>query len=62
MTIYGNNHYARRHLQQALDILRRTRTRYPYDKIVSHQFPLSEVNEAFAQQDRGTITRSSLVP
>ena len=62
ITIYGNNHYARRHLREALDVLRRTRGKYPYDRVVSHKFPLSEVNEAFAQQDRGTITRSSLVP
>ena len=62
ITIYGNNHYSRRHLLQALEILRRTRGKYPYHRIVSHKFPLSEVNEAFAQQDRGTITRSSLVP
>ena len=62
ITIYGVNHYARRHLREALDVLQRTRGRYPYERIVSRKFPLSEVNEAFAQQDKGTITRSSLVP
>jgi hypothetical protein len=30
--------------------------------IVSHRFPLTEVNEVLAQQDKGAITRSSLVP
>jgi threonine dehydrogenase-like Zn-dependent dehydrogenase len=62
ITIFGNNHYGRRHLRDALDILRRTRNKYPYDKIVSHKFPLSEINEAFAQQDKGAITRSSVIP
>ena len=62
VTIYGNNVYGKRHLQDALDILRRTRHKYPFDKIVSHKFPLAEVNEVLAAQDKGHITRSSLVP
>jgi hypothetical protein len=35
---------------------------YPFHKIVSHRFPLEEVNEVLAQQDKGAITRASLVP
>ncbi|HYY88652.1 MAG TPA: zinc-binding dehydrogenase [Chloroflexota bacterium] len=62
VTIVGNNHYGRRHLRDALDLLYRTRHVYPFDRIVSHQFPLVEVNEALAAQDKGAITRSSLVP
>jgi threonine dehydrogenase-like Zn-dependent dehydrogenase len=62
VTIFGNNHYSRRHLRDALDMLHRTATKYPYDKIVSHKFPLEAINEAFAAQDKGSITRSSLVP
>src|ERR1700730_10601462 len=53
ITIFGNNHYSRRHLHDALALLHRARTRYPFDKIVSHQFPLTAINEAFAQQDTG---------
>jgi threonine dehydrogenase-like Zn-dependent dehydrogenase len=62
ISIYGNNHYGRRHLRDALEMLARTRKKYPYDRIVSHRFPLTEINEVFAMQDKGTITRSSLVP
>ena len=62
ITVIGNNHYSRRHLRDAMDILRRTRHKYPFDKIVSHKFPLEEINEVFEQQDKGHITRSSLVP
>jgi Zn-dependent alcohol dehydrogenase len=43
-------------------MLARTSAKYPYDKIVSHKFPLDQINEAFAQQNKGAITRSSLVP
>jgi putative phosphonate catabolism associated alcohol dehydrogenase len=62
ITIHGNNHYSRRHLRDALDILRRTHRKYPFDRIVSHRFPLDEVNEVLAAQDKGHITRASLVP
>jgi L-iditol 2-dehydrogenase len=62
ITIFGNNHYGKRHLRDALNLLQRTRNKYPFDKIVSHKFALTEINEAFAQQDKGSITRASLVP
>jgi threonine dehydrogenase-like Zn-dependent dehydrogenase len=61
VTIIGNNNYGRRHLSGALDLLRRTRNKYPYHKVLSHQFPLEQVNEAFAQQHRGHVTRACLV-
>jgi hypothetical protein len=62
VTVYGNNHYGRRHLRDALDILDRTHDRYPFDRIVSDKFPLTEINEVLAAQDKGHITRASLVP
>jgi threonine dehydrogenase-like Zn-dependent dehydrogenase len=62
VTIFGNNHYGRRHLREALDILYRTRRKYPFDRIVSHKFPLAEINAAFEAQNTGQVTRSSLVP
>lgn len=62
VTIYGNNNWARRHLRGSIDLLRRTHHKYPYHKIVSHKFPVDEVNEAFAQQHTGHVTRASLCP
>jgi threonine dehydrogenase-like Zn-dependent dehydrogenase len=62
ITIYGNNNWGRRHLQMALDMLIRTRDRYPYHRIISHKFALAEINEAMEQQAQGHITRASLVP
>ena len=61
ITILGINHYARRHLRDALDILCRTRHKYPFDRIVSHKFPLEAINDAFAAQNAGHVTRASLV-
>ncbi len=62
VAVLGNNHYSRQHLHDALDVLARTRDSYPYDRIVSHKFPLGEINEVMAAQDQGHITRASLVP
>ena len=42
--------------------MQRTRTRYPYDRIVSHTFPLDAINEAFRQQEAGHITRGAITP
>jgi hypothetical protein len=40
----------------------RTQQRYPYDRILSHKFPLPEINEAFREQEDGHITRGAIVP
>ena len=60
--IFGVHVYEARHLREALSLLERGRQRYPFHKIVSHRFPLEEVNDVMAAQAEGHITRSSLVP
>src|SRR2546430_1052036 len=60
--IQGVAHYEAEHLKGALDLLRRTLRRYPWDRVVSHKFPLEQINEAFAAQDKGHITRAAIVP
>lgn len=53
----------------ALEFLVRTRSRYPWDAVVSHRFPLEQINEAFrqaewhARQGEATaVTRAVIVP
>lgn len=60
--ILGVAHYEAEHLKGALDMMIRTREKYPYHKVLSHKFPLEEINEAFAQQDKGHVTRAAIVP
>jgi threonine dehydrogenase-like Zn-dependent dehydrogenase len=62
ISIHGNNNWGRRHLRDAFDVLQRTRTKYPYDRIISHTFPLDQINEAVALQNQGHVTRGALVP
>ncbi len=47
----GVNHYEPIVLPQALEFLRRNRTRFPFDRIISHRFPLTRINEAFEQAE-----------
>jgi len=49
-------------IPQALDFMRRNQTRYPFDKLISHTFPLPEINEAFQQADAGAVIRAAIVP
>ncbi len=61
-SILGILYYEAEHLKQALDFVHRTREKYPYDRVLSHTFPLEQVNEAFAAADRGEVTRASVAP
>jgi threonine dehydrogenase-like Zn-dependent dehydrogenase len=48
-------------LRRGLELLERTRERYPYGKILSHRFPLDRINDAFAWADSGRAIRTALV-
>jgi D-arabinose 1-dehydrogenase-like Zn-dependent alcohol dehydrogenase len=60
--IIGVVHYEAEHLKGTLDLMMRTRTKYPYHRILSHKFPLDQINEAFRQQEDGHVTRAAIVP
>ncbi len=62
ITVYGMVYYEAEHLQQALDLLDRTRDKYPWHKVVSQTFPLERINDAFTAADRGEVTRAAIVP
>jgi len=54
-------------IPRALDFLVRNRTRWPFDRLISHTYPLEKINEAFAQsewhaKDTTNITRAAIVP
>lgn len=58
--ILGVALYEARHLASALGFLARCRGRYPFDRLSSEAYPLDQINRAFAEQDRGHVTRASL--
>ena len=54
-------------IPRALDFLVRNRARWPFDRLLSHTYPLEKINEAFAEsewhaKETTTITRAALVP
>ncbi len=64
--IMGSLMYRAELLPRLLNFLVRNRERLPFERIVSHKFPLEQVNEAFPQaewdQRQPEITRAMLVP
>ena len=60
-SIIGVIMYGRDTLKKALDFLSRTKGKYPFDKILSHSYPLEEIDKAFEEQDKGLVSRSVIV-
>jgi threonine dehydrogenase-like Zn-dependent dehydrogenase len=64
--IVGSLMYRPSLLPELLDFLVRNQDRLPFQRLVSHTFPLADVNEAFAaaewSQRQTEITRAMLVP
>jgi D-arabinose 1-dehydrogenase-like Zn-dependent alcohol dehydrogenase len=62
ITMYGMVYYEAEHLQQALELMARTRDKYPWHKVLSHSFELEDINEAFEMSDQGRVTRAAIKP
>ncbi len=64
-TIVGVVTYDAWVLPRALDFLVRTGDRYPFERLISHRYPLEEINRAFQEADwmarRGGVTRAAIV-
>jgi threonine dehydrogenase-like Zn-dependent dehydrogenase len=61
-SILGLMWYRPESLRQALQLLSTRANRYPFGKLLSHQFPLSAIDEAFREQDAGAVHRAALLP
>jgi len=66
-TIVGVVMYDPGVIPQALDFLVRQRDRLPFDRLISHRFPLDRIDEAFRASEWHTrestsITRAALIP
>jgi threonine dehydrogenase-like Zn-dependent dehydrogenase len=54
-------------IPRALDFLVRNRARWPFDKLISHKYPLEKINQAFADsewhaKETTTLMRAAIVP
>lgn len=61
ITLMGVIHYLPRDLEDALQFVSRNTDRLPFDRVLSHTFPLREIDAAFREQDAGHVTRGALV-
>jgi threonine dehydrogenase-like Zn-dependent dehydrogenase len=65
---YGIQHYDPWILPNAIDFLMRTRERYPLTNVISHEFPIEQIGEAFETAEwvgRNTgseVTRAVVAP
>ena len=48
-------------LRRGLELLERSHDRYPYRAVLSHRYPLVQINEAFANADQGKAVRTALI-
>lgn len=62
LQVYGSWSSEPRHMRAAIDFLRATREQFPFHKMVTHRFKLSEANEALATTARWQSAKSVIVP
>jgi len=61
-SMVGLSLYTADALRKALDFLSRAKDRYPFEKILSRSYPLEEVERAFEDQEKGLVSRATIVP
>ncbi len=61
-SLLGLMWYQPESLRKALDLLSTRADRYPFHKLLSHQYPLSAIDDAFREQDAGSVHRAALLP
>ena len=62
ITIVGSGNYNAWVIPRVLEMLVRTKEKYPFHKLVSHKFKLEDINEAFRQAIEGSVIRAGVVP
>ena len=62
LTIRGVHNYDTSHLQQGLDFLAQAKEAFPFHRLVTHRFPLEEINAAFRMAQSGAAIRVAVLP
>jgi putative phosphonate catabolism associated alcohol dehydrogenase len=62
LQIRGVHNYDTKHLQWGVDFLSQAKGRFPFHKLVTHRFPLSEINEAMKMAESGAGIRVAVLP
>ncbi|MEE9118470.1 MAG: zinc-binding dehydrogenase [Calditrichia bacterium] len=62
LTLKGIHNYDTRHLQAGIDFLSMTSNIFPFNKMITHRFPLEKINEAMRIADSGKAIRVAVLP
>jgi len=62
LTVYGSWASEPRHMAAAIDFLRKQGERFPFDRLISHRFPLDQAFEALQTTARWSSSKSVIVP
>ena len=60
--LIGSANYAAWTMPKVLDFFSKYGEKYPFDKIISHKFPLEDLEDAFRQVIAGKVVRAGIVP
>jgi threonine dehydrogenase-like Zn-dependent dehydrogenase len=62
LTVYGSWASEPRHMAAAIEFLRKQGERFPFDRLVSHRFPLDRAFEALQTTAQWASSKSVIVP
>jgi threonine dehydrogenase-like Zn-dependent dehydrogenase len=62
LTIYGSWASEPRHMAAAVEFLRKQKERFPFERLVTHRFPLDKANEALQTTAQWVSGKSVIVP
>jgi putative phosphonate catabolism associated alcohol dehydrogenase len=62
LQLRGIHNYDAKHLQLAIDFLSRSNHRFPFHKLVTHRYPLEDINEAMGVAESGAGLRVAVLP
>ncbi len=62
LTIKGVHNYDTKHLQLGINFLEQTKKIFPFHKIVTHRYPLNEINQAMKMAHSGEGIRVAVLP
>jgi len=62
LTIRGVHNYDTRHLQWGVDFLSQAKDKFPFRRLVTHRFPLKEINQAMKVAQSGEAIRVAVYP
>jgi len=62
LTIVGSGNYKSGTIPKVLDLMVRTKDKYPFHRLISHKFRLEDIEKAFGQIGEGKVIRAAVIP